>query len=218
MAVGDWPIDATVTHRGFGVDGGLPQTGHPRRCQSRNRWREQCRQWASHGSRHCRFHGGAKRCGREVKHVPWYGRRAGSKLREALEEYRKSGGELLRLDEEVELARLLADQSFAAFEAACLDEDGRKKTSDDLKAMAVVQARSALSHVTEVVERACKVKALSSATVSAEDIALLAQKMEETVRRTLEKQGVQESVVKAVCDAISDMDIPNKPGVQVVIS
>lgn len=219
MAIGDWPVDATVEHRGFGKDGALPPPGHVRRCQSRNRWREQCRQWASRGSTYCRFHGGARRNGREVKHVPWYGRRAGSKLAEALEQYRKEGGEILRLDEEVHLARLLADKSFAAFEAACLDEESSKKVSDDVKAMAVVQARSALSHVAEVVERACKVKALSSATVSAEDIALLAQKMEEVVRRTLEKQGVGEPIIQAVCEAIAGMDIPNKqPGVQVMIS
>lgn len=152
--------------------------------------------------------------------MSWYGRRAGSKLRDALAELSKEQRELHSLEEEMLAARLVADHSLELFEQACMSG---KEVQPDTRALAMGCAREALSHVASIVEKSAKVRAVSAALIGPEDVKLIADSMIIEVRKALEAAGVDLAVVERVERAIADMPLPQReargqPAVTVTVS
>lgn len=215
-----------IPRRSFAVDderehwpeafGAAAPDGHPRRCQAKRRDGEQCRTFALHFHSFCGFHHRKSgRARRDRNWMSWYGRQAGSKLREALDEMRRDGGELHDLSEELVAARLLCERSFVLFERSCLGPDA-EKISMDLRALATAQARESLSHVAALVERSAKVRALSTSVIQPEDIQLIADEMVATTLRVLRAAGVSEQVQDDVSKAVADMPLPKRQARTVV--
>lgn len=213
-----YAVDPTVKHHGFHISGALPPEGHARRCQSRSsKTRMQCRRWAAVGFDRCPFHRFRYR-GNKAKEMGFYGRRTGMALAAALEELRKEGAPEVDIAEELEVARIIADRSISAFESCCLDPEQSKKASPELKAMATVQARDALTHVASLAEKLVKVRALSQAFVSATDIKMVADGTARIVEEVLRERGVDPSVSVEVAKRIREMPLPSKDQVRIVVS
>lgn len=168
-----YPVDPTVRAvRESGAASGWvePPDGHPRRCQARSRrMQRQCRKWALQGRRFCPTHG-TKPLYRNANVRGYYSQNAGPRLRQVLEELRTAPPEeRMSLADEIDLARMLTERHVRIFEATCVGEQS-DKASDELKAAAIAGLRRALSHVSDMVTKAAKVRALHDGTVDAEGV------------------------------------------------
>lgn len=149
--------------------------------------------------------------------MSFYGRKAGTALAAALDELRREGSPELDIAEELAVARIIADRSVQAFEACCLDPEGSKRTTPELKAMATAAAKEALSHVAGLAERLAKIRAVSSAFVSAEDVKLVADVAAKAVERVLSGRGIPLDVMDEVHRELVSMRLPQHGQVRIVV-
>lgn len=202
-------VDPSVRRGGFGVGGAAPE-GHARRCQARSRLhRGQCKRWARKGSSFCTHHRGNR--GAPKISMPWYGRKAGSRVAELMKDMSGDAKQLLDLQEEVQLARVLANRAVEMYEAAHFGE-AAAKVSDDTKALAAANLRAALDHVTVTVEKATKVRVLmaeGNGSIDAEDIRTLATTLTANVIEAGRKLGLGEEQVAQLAKAIEDSRVPD---------
>ncbi len=128
MAIGDYPIDFTVTcsrDQDTGRwTGGPPPAGHYRRCQSKaHTTQDQCAHWALRGSFYCKYHGGRRGLlTRRPRNT--YAKFATDKLKDLLDEQNQlSPEERLTLINEIDVARALATQAVKMMSIACFPDE-----------------------------------------------------------------------------------------------
>lgn len=179
MAIGDWPIATGEEYEKLRNGcAGSPPDKHPRRCQARNKYHEQCGRWAIVGHHYCAIHGGRRGFLRVTNTMAnRYARRVSKKLSDLLEE-QSGDSERLKLDDEIDTARLIAEESLKIFDRAFIEKEtdsskrkeARNKLTTEKKAAIIAHVQDSLTHVSQLISRAAKVKALASYTLDPKSI------------------------------------------------
>ena len=210
-----FPVDHSVHCHGRIQN--LPPPMHPRRCQSTNRHREQCTLWATRGDNVCHFHKkrGALYASSRLK--GFYTRRAGPVLREKIEELEATAlNEKLSLEGEVDMARILAERAIALFERACIDPDGVAKSSQETKAMAISAARSALTHVSNLVAEASKTRLINNEVLDTRGVDFVIAQVLEILEKMV-RPLVGDEVMTLVIDAFKAIRVPDNSKLHIVV-
>lgn len=149
--------------------------------------------------------------------MTWYGRKAGSKIAELLKEMSGEKEKLLNLEEEVQLARVMAQRAVELYETAHLGPDAHK-VNDETKALATANLRVALDHVTMTVEKATKVRVMmAEGNVDADDIRTLAQSLTANVIEAGRKLALNDEQIEQLTSAMAQTRVPDGKRVTVVI-
>jgi len=155
MARGDFRIDHTVKSKWSS----MPQEGSPHRCQVKKRDGTQCRNWQRRGDDFCDWHRKkfkSRKTGASDSFV--YQRQAKKVLSDLIETAVNEGVDTL--EDEIAVARALCMKAVSICAAAL--ELGEDNTGVKLKSM--VFAQDALTHVSKLLEKQSKIKALSAVT------------------------------------------------------
>lgn len=149
--------------------------------------------------------------------MTWYGRKAGSKIAELLKEMGGEKEKLLNLEEEVQLARVMAQRAVELYESAFLGPSSAD-VPDETKALATANLRVALDHVTMTVEKATKVRVMmTEGNVDASDIRTLAQTLTANVIEAGRKLNLSEEQIEQLTAAMAQTRVPDGKRVTVVI-
>ena len=182
MAVGDWNIDPSVKGDTTNVTN-VPE-GHPRRCQSKNRWKLQCQQWARKGDVFCRHHAGRGGKAKRQYHMTLYGRRMSAKFKDILVEHAKNENRT-SIDEEIDVARVLCEESIGLVDAVFFSERNEGKASDTSKLNVIEIAQKSLTHVAALCERMAKINALGTDTLDPNHVDWLMLRVVRIIEETL---------------------------------
>lgn len=201
----DWGWRVIPGLRQVGQYGGLPVEGHPRRCQGAIRGSNpprQCTQWAMRGRHYCRCHGGK---------MPRYKRRnslsyrdsAGEELRKKLDRFANLGPDKrYLLQEEVDLARVMAERYVKLFDKVCIQGQGDVDAS--MKAKVSAQTMDAIQYVADIVSKAAKVRQVLDFVVDIEHIDFIV----EQVSVIIEEFVPEESVRKLINERLGKIKLP----------
>jgi len=215
----NWPKDPSVK-----IDltrPGAPPDGHVRRCQARNEFLTkqegkniQCGRWARRERNYCGRHGGSHgrykmTYGRRL----WYSKHAGASLRERLAEMRNAPPEdRISLDAEIDLARVLAEESVKIFDKVCIEGDtGTMKGHERalMQAKATGACREALAFVASVVDKAAKVRASSDYTVDVEHIDYIIHQVQMIIERFVIPLKNGKDLCDKIAVAMKDIKLPD---------
>lgn len=210
MAVGDFPVDANVRRIG---KHGRPPDGHPRRCQAKkNRTQVQCAQWAKKGEFYCKFHlRGAGKGGRNRGRMKnFYRKIQGKKLSEWMKLAEIADGDRKSLAGEVDVARALCAETVGMV-STVLDAD-QDKITEAQRLTVMSLAKDSLEHVSRLVERMVKVEAISSATMDADQVQGLLQRVLHVLAKELRDRNVPEAeeIHRAITESVEDLFVDDK--------
>lgn len=207
----DWGWKRDPTVKGD-LSGHVPE-GHTRRCQgrvSRSTPPRQCEKWARRGSDYCRTHGKRRQFYRKTV-TGFYSKFAGPTLRQRLLELEKlETDQRFDVSEEVDLARVIAERAVRLFEKICLEPtNGNGRVAPpEMKIAATVAARDAMTHVTQVVERAVKLRHMNGAYVSVESIDFVVAQVCGTIAKIVEPKDAE--LAAELAKAVREIRLPRR--------
>jgi hypothetical protein len=141
-----------------------PPAGHVRRCQGTTQLGVQCGHWANIGYRFCQYHSARRGSNQRAskKAMGFYSKNIGEKLRKKLEGMAESAENRLKLYEEIDLARVLAQNAVQMYDLVVEQNSLDGKVPDPAVAAAKAQAsqvmRDSLDHVASLVQTMVKIE------------------------------------------------------------
>lgn len=195
----NWPIDH---EKSFGSVKGAPPEGHPRRCQGAKYYSNpptQCAHWALTGSNYCRAHRGKRVYVRRNRYA------VSPKLVKTFEEFAKeSPEERMSLADEIDAARMLAEDSFKKLGAVLEKKDASPK----LRALAQAHVKSCIEFVSDVVAKAAKVNQMSERTFDFQVIDAVLAQVFRVVRDVV--QARDEGLHNELVQGINSIKLPSR--------
>ena len=212
----DDPSAEVIRHCYHG--GAMPGLGHPHSCRARLRRSNppvRCRRWAKNGFLYCVQHA-PRICGRRKNQLSrtqknllsFYSARAGASLKERLEAMSKQEpGKRHSLADEVDLARLTCEQAVKLFDAAHF---GAIPATPETQAAAQSVLRGALDHVSEIVAKAARVRAVSLDTVDVEQLHYIVEQV--VIILEDEVAAISRDAVDRVTARMRNIKLPERRG------
>lgn len=199
-----------VVQRGRGW---LDDPPEERRCQRVRRDGTRCKAWTCRGRRWCKTHGGKRRLkafNRKMARDLFYGSDRECRFNELLA--RLSDGkadERENLSAEVDVARVIAEKAVSLFRAGSA-ADAKPETL----MMAMKLAQDALTHVSDLVVKLTKVKAVSRDTIDVRQAADLIDQVGEVLRRRLADRDPE--LLRELLEGINTIKLDAASPVQIV--
>lgn len=112
------------------------------------------------------------------------------------------------LEEEVDVARAIAERALLTFDQVCIRE--ADKASVTAKSLVVQMAREAMTHVSDVVLKAAKVRSISREVVDVELLGWLTREVEKILSRRFETGAVPRDVIDGVLEELRSIELPER--------
>lgn len=112
------------------------------------------------------------------------------------------------LEEEVDVARAIAERALSTFDQVCVRE--ADKASAAAKSLTIQMARDAMTHVSDVVLKAAKVRAISREVVDVELLGWLTREVEKILTRRFENGAVPRDVVDGILEEMRAIELPER--------
>lgn len=132
----------------------------------------------------------------------FFSRHAGETLKKRLAEIAGAEQERLALNEEVDIARLMALESMQMWEAA------QKSDNSATRGQAVALVRQSIDHITETVKRAATVRQLVGDSMSAEDVGYVVAQVQKILDAELGSTDAGREVLKRVTKQLEEVRLP----------
>ena len=211
MAIGDFEIDPSLDDGTFYVK---PPPKHPKRCQAYNNRREQCQNWALRNYHYCIFHRGRK--SRKQIRLSFmankYCRRLNTTFKELLEEWEGDRRNITDISDEVDVARVLCEQTLKLVDSVFFVDKNEGKASAESKLTVLAHAQNALMHVSNLCEKLAKIQTLSDGVLNADQI----EHLMVSIIRILERK-VDGPILEDIVKEIRSLKTPKKDMKTVVI-
>jgi len=211
----------TMPYRGSGA---ASVHGHPDRCKAalRSSIREarskglpleyphvkQCGHFAKKGRDYCQYHGGTISSQNTVKAeslAKRYLRNAGPQLKAILETYAKeSPDQKHSLDEEVDAARLLAEQAMIMYDVTVVQSKG----SPEQQAFASDNLKASLLHVGDIVAKAARVRSQSQGVVDTEMLAYIVAQITDIIEQEVREKNSY--LADKIVERLNGIALPTK--------
>lgn len=205
-----WRIDVDLLNQKFGQQ--PPPEGHPRRCQSRNKYKLQCGRWALKDNIYCITHARRTKNGtRERRGMrSFYQRVAGSKLKERIAGMltdQRSESDHLSLSGEVDVARATVEDALQLFEAAHFGPKSQE-VDEATRLSATRLLREGIKFVADTVKAAAQARALTESVVDVDRIGFIT----EQVLKILEEELGDEhkELISRVSTRLQNIVLPAK--------
>lgn len=182
-----------------------------RRCQAKSKKNNggQCRKIARRGSDFCDSHPrGRKSLKKNTKSANKRGAFANimyvegksQKLKEALKAAKKEGAELLRLDDEIQVTRMLADKALNLFDKTIVDPPEGVTVSAEMRVAVMNNLRNSIKEVAVISEKAANIYAKSDYTLSAYQVDTLLNAVYKVVIKHLgeDQQGLCSTILEDI--------------------
>lgn len=209
-----YPFDPSVHCHGRIQN--LPPPLHPRRCQATNGRRAQCTLWALRGDVVCHFHKRKSPLFHGTKLKGYYTKRAGPLLAEKLKELENAPEkEKYSLEGEMDVARVLCERAVALFDAACSGNKG-KEVSPETQALAIATCKTALTHVTNIVSEAAKIRVLNNEMLDSHGVAFVIAQVQTILEETVLPVVGQEKMDEII-ERFKGIRVPDNARTHIVI-
>lgn len=142
-----------------------------------------------------------------------YARNRSAKLKELLTLIEEGRQDAQSLQDEIDMTRAIADRHVEILDKVLFAE---KEVSPDLKMTVMKRAQESLSHVAELVTAQAKLTAMSSGTLSAEQLNVIVIRITRVITDRL--QTTHPELMNEILSELQTLAIPEKDRVNIVIS
>ena len=215
-----WFKDPKVTNKGM-PNGSALLPNHPRRCQAANAFLTekegkpiQCGRVAIKDRDYCARHGGKQPSyNKAVSQRRWYSKHAGPTMRAALEELAAAPpDERISLEAEIDMARLISVEAVGMFDKICVQGLTGGATGDDAIALQIKAGQAckdALTFVSNIIDKAAKVRATSQGTIDVELVGYIVHQVQAVMERHITPLPNGKELIDAIAISLKGIKMPN---------